>query len=63
MVFTTLIFGISFIVPIYQDYNLRNYPKYEIVDYKTYEVHQGDTVSQIAEKYKPEHMKLSLRNQ
>ena len=58
-VFITLIFAISFIVPIFQDYNSRNFPKYEIINCKTYEIKSGDTLSEIAERFKPEHMKLS----
>lgn len=47
------------IIPIFQDHNLRSFPKYEIIKYNTYEVKYGDTLSEIAERFKPEHMKLS----
>ena len=50
---------VLFIIPIFQDYNSRNFPKYKVVNCKTYEVKLGDTLSEIAERFKPEHMKLS----
>ena len=50
---------VLFSIPIFQDYNSRNFPKYEIVDYKVYIIQSGDTLSEIAESYRPEHMKLS----
>ena len=38
---------------------MKNYPKYEIVNYKVYDIKFGDTLSEIAKRYKPEYMKLS----
>jgi len=59
VVFVILIFIIFFIVPIFQDYNSKSLTKYEIVNCKTYEVKLGGTLSEIAERFKPENMKLS----
>jgi len=59
VVFVILIFTIFFIVPIFQDYNSKSLKNYEVVNCKTYEVKLGDTLSEIAERFKPENMKLS----
>lgn len=59
VVVIVILIAMLFTIPIFQDYNSRNFPKYEIVKCNTYEIQPGDTLSEIAEKFKPEHMKLS----
>ena len=59
VVLVTLLIAMTFIIPIVQDYNSTNYPKYKIIKCYTYEVKLGDTLSEIAERFKPEYMKLS----